>query len=60
MTMLPEEYLDKLVDMGHIQMSCMVQVTETNQYHCQTEEIRLVKPQLNIQVTNAVNRELKM
>ena len=50
MTILADEYLDKLVDMSHIQMSCMVQVTETNQFHCQTGEFRLVKPQLNIQV----------
>ena len=55
MTILAEEYLDKLVDMAHIQMSCMVEVKETNQYHCQTDEFRLLKPHLNIQVTSSID-----
>ena len=58
MTIAPDEYLDKLVDMSHIQISCMVQVTETNQIHCQTGEIRLLKPQLNVQV-NMKNTQQK-
>lgn len=54
MTIMADEYLEKLVDMAHIQTSCMVQVTETNQYHCQTGDFLLLKPHLNIQVPDTL------
>ena len=60
MTIPPDEYLDKLVDMSHIQISCMVQVTETNQIHCQTGEIGLLKPHLNVQVIMKNTHEQSM
>ena len=50
MTVTPEEYLDKLVDMCQFKISCMVQVVETKQFHCESDVFRLVKPDIEITV----------
>lgn len=48
MTLKVDDYLDKLVDMANIKMSCMVQVKETNQFHCDSDDFRLLKPELTL------------
>ncbi len=50
MTVKTDEYLDKLVDMAVIKITCMVQVIETNQFHCEADDFRLLKPDLIIKV----------
>lgn len=49
--MKPEEYLDKLVDMALIKISCMVRVMETNQFHCEEDDFRLIKPDITVEVS---------
>ena len=51
MTVKPEDYLDKLVDMAIIKINAMVQVKETNQYHCESDDFRLLKPDLLVKVS---------
>jgi len=46
MNVTPEEYLDKLVDMAIIKMSTMVRVLETNQYYCEDDDFRFLKPEI--------------
>ena len=45
-----EEYIDKLVDMCNIKISCMAQVEETKQFYCDSDDFRLCKPDLLIKV----------
>ena len=49
------DYLDKLVDMCLIKISCMVRVQETNQFHCESDDFRLLKPDISIQVRSVRN-----
>lgn len=49
-----KDYLDKLVDMCNFKISCMVRVEETNQFHCESDDFRLVKPDLLVQVPESV------
>ena len=51
MTVKLDEYLDKLVDMCNIKISCMAQVLETKQFYCDSDDFRLAKPELIIKVS---------
>lgn len=50
MTVKADEYLDKLVDMCFIKISAMVRVDETNQFHCESDDFRLIKPDIMVKV----------
>ena len=52
MDVSPEEYLDKLVDMAIIKISTMVRVMETNQYHCEDDDFRFIKPIVTVTVSD--------
>ena len=45
-----DEYIDKLVDMCNIKISCMAQVEDTKQFYCDSDDFRLYKPDLDIKV----------
>lgn len=45
-----KEYLNKLVDLCNIKISCMAQVMETKQFHCASDDFRLLKPELDVDV----------
>lgn len=45
-----EDYLDKLAEMCHIKISCMSSVEETKQFHCQSDDFRLLKPHIELKV----------
>ena len=50
MEITPKEYLDKMVDMCLVKISCMVRVKETDEIHCETYDFRLSKPEITIEV----------
>jgi len=54
MNVKPEEYISKLVDMCLIKISSMVQVEETNQFHCEADDFRLLKPDIVVKVPSEV------
>eukprot|EP00918_Siedleckia_nematoides_P033728 GHVU01073272.1.p1 GENE.GHVU01073272.1~~GHVU01073272.1.p1 ORF type:complete len:769 (-),score=118.27 GHVU01073272.1:951-3257(-) len=48
MTVKCEDYLDRLVDMASLKISCMAKVEETEQMYCHADDFRLRKPHLTI------------
>ena len=49
-----KEYLGKLVDHCNIKISCMAHVMETKQYFVETDDFRLLKPDLVVKVSRGV------
>ena len=54
MNVKPEEYISKLVDMCLIKISSMVRVDETKQFHCESDDFRLLKPGIKVTVPKEV------
>ncbi|CAH1779163.1 unnamed protein product [Owenia fusiformis] len=51
----PSDYLGKLVDMCMIRMNLMASIIETKQVHCESDDFRLIKPDIDIKAPDAVN-----
>ena len=51
MTVKVDDYMTKVVDMCNIKISCMALVKETTQYHCDSDDFRLRKVDLDVKVT---------
>lgn len=45
-----DEYMDKIVDMCNIKISVMARVVETKQFYCESDDFRLCKPDLTVEV----------
>ncbi|XP_021954113.1 hemocyte protein-glutamine gamma-glutamyltransferase [Folsomia candida] len=52
MTVLPDEYMGKLVEYGIMKMFAICAVDETNQAWSEEDDFQVVKPPLNIKVTS--------
>lgn len=48
---MPEEYLEKMVDQSMIKVYAVAFVRETRQGWCEEDDFMMEKPRLNIQVT---------
>ncbi|ELU14710.1 hypothetical protein CAPTEDRAFT_122859, partial [Capitella teleta] len=51
------DYLNKLVDMCIIKMSCMARVVETNQFFCESDDFRLIKPDIMVKAPSVVKTD---
>jgi hypothetical protein len=57
-----DEYLDKLVEMCHIKISCMCRVEATNEFYCRSDDFCLLKPHIDIKIPNEceINKEIEV
>ena len=50
-----DDYVDKLVDLCLVQVSCMAKVKKTNQIYVKDYTFALDKPELKVEVSGSIN-----
>jgi len=50
MSVSVDDYLEKVVDMCNIRMEAAAHVEQTDQHHCESDDFRLLKPDLDVKV----------
>ena len=51
MSVTVDDYLDKVVDMCNIRLDALAVIKQTEEKHCETDNFRLLKPDLEIKVS---------
>ena len=50
MSVTVDDYIDKMVDMCNVRIEAMTHVEQTDQHHCESDDFRLLKPDLDMKV----------
>ena len=50
MSVSVDDYIDKVVDMCNIRIEAAAHVEQTDQHHCESDDFRLLKPDLDVKV----------